>query len=126
MEEDGTDLAAELWQRAPLVASSVLCHPEARAALAAARRNERLAATQHRRTVRELDALCGELTIVGIDGALARRAGALAEARALRGFDAVHLATALSLGGDALVVTWDLELARAAHAEGLAVAPAIG
>ena len=37
------------------------------------------------------------MRLVGVDHALARAAGTLAEAHALRGYDAVHLATALSI-----------------------------
>jgi len=56
-----------------------------------------------------------ELTQIGVDEALARHAGALAEERGLRGYDAVHLATALALGKDAVtLLTWDGDLAEAA------------
>ena len=74
----------------------------------------------------ELDELNAELLIVGVDGALARRAGDLADERALRGYDAVHLASALALGsGETILVTWDDDLSAAATAEGLAVAPSL-
>lgn len=73
----------------------------------------------------ELDGLTTELTIVGIDEALARRAGELADAHGLRGYDAVHLASALALGAtETLLVTWDRDLGKAAAGAGLAVAPA--
>lgn len=73
----------------------------------------------------ELDGLTAELTIVGIDEALARRAGELADAHGLRGYDAVHLASALALGAtETLLVTWDRDLGKAAAGAGLAVAPA--
>jgi predicted nucleic acid-binding protein len=53
---------------------------------------------------------------------IVQRAGGLAEQHALRGYDAVHLATALEvLGEDDVLVTWDDDLARAAQATGLAV-----
>jgi len=42
----------------------------------------------------------------------------------MRGYDAVHLATALALGDDTLLVTWDADLGRAALGSGCAVAPA--
>ena len=73
----------------------------------------------------ELDALNGELVIVGVDEALARRAGELADERELRGYGAVHLASALALGsGETILVTWDRDLSNAAVGVGLAVAPA--
>jgi predicted nucleic acid-binding protein len=105
-------------------ASSILCYPEARAALAGARRARRLSATAHGRALEEFESLHGELMLVGIDGPLARRAGELAEGLRLRGYDAVHLASALALGTDTAVVTWDEGLRRAAARSGCAVAPA--
>jgi uncharacterized protein len=122
--EDGSDVAAELWESYP-AASSVLAYPEGRAALAAARRARRVTARAHDRAVTELDALNAELVIVGVDEALAQRAGELADERALRGYDAVHLASALALGpGETIFVTWDRDLSNAAVGAGLAVAPA--
>jgi predicted nucleic acid-binding protein len=51
---------------------------------------------------------------------LARRAGEHAEGLGLRGYDAVHLATALELGDEeVVVVTWDRDLARATGQVGL-------
>jgi uncharacterized protein len=76
--------------------------------------------------VAEFDALNAELVLVGVDEALARRAGELADERALRGYDAVHLASALALGaGETLLVTSDRDLSNAAVGAGLAVAPAL-
>ena len=74
----------------------------------------------------ELDALHAELVIVGVDEALAQRGGGLADERALRGYDAVHLASALALGpGDTILATWDRDLCNAAVDAGLAVAPVL-
>jgi predicted nucleic acid-binding protein len=76
--------------------------------------------------VAELDALNTELVIIGVDEALAQRAGELADERALRGYDAVPLASALALGaGETILVTWDRDLSNAAVGAGVAVAPAL-
>jgi predicted nucleic acid-binding protein len=64
------------------------------------------------------------LTLVGLDQALARRAGDVAAEVGLRGYDAVHLASAMLLGATTTFVTWDAELRSAAHGCGLSVAPA--
>ena len=67
--------------------------------------------------------LQGGLITIGVDSNLARRAGELAEDLGLRGYDAVHLATALGLGDDeAVLVTWDRDLAHAAERVGLGLA----
>ena len=85
-----------------------------------------MTARAHDRAVAELNALNAELVIVGVDEALAQRAGELAGERALRGYDAVHLASALALGpGDTILATWDRDLSNAAVDTGLAVAPAL-
>ena len=85
-----------------------------------------MTARAHDRAVVELDALNAELVILGVDEALARRAGELADKRALRVYDAVHLASALSLGtGETILVTWDRDLSNAAVDAGLAVAPTL-
>jgi uncharacterized protein len=73
-----------------------------------------------------LDALNTELVIVGVDEALVQRAGELADERALRGHEAVHLASALALGpGETILVTGDRDLGNAAVGAGLAIAPAL-
>lgn len=69
------------------------------------------------------DRLFMEIEHIEVTPALAVTAGDLAEARGLRGYDAVHLASAL-LGADddVAIATADRRLAEAARAEGLDVA----
>jgi predicted nucleic acid-binding protein len=124
--EEGSDLADELWDAAARKVSSHLIYPEARAALAAASRAGRIDARGLRQGVADLEAAVASLQLVGVDEALAREAGRLAAEYALRGYDAVHLATALSVEDSTLViVTWDRDLARAALRCGHSVAPAL-
>jgi hypothetical protein len=124
--EEGSDLADELWNGASLKVSSHLIYPEARAALAAASRAGRIDARGLRQAVADLEAAVASIQLIGVDAALAREAGRLAAEHALRGYDAVHLATALSVDDPALVVvTWDVDLARAALRCGRSVAPAL-
>jgi len=123
--EQGSGLAGELWSRASSRLASRLVYPEARAALAAARRLARIDARTHRAAVDDLVAACAAVRLVGVDWQLALSAGDVAERYALRGYDAVHLATALSIDDPELVlVTWDRDLARAAISAGRCVAPA--
>ena len=123
-DEPGSELAAELWDRAETVVSSQLVYPEARAAAAAAHRRRRITSTTLRRAVDRIDELCTEFDVIGLDPDLAHSAGDLAEAHGLRGYDAVHLATALSVESDSmLLATWDGDLARAAVAAGCSVSP---
>jgi predicted nucleic acid-binding protein len=116
-------LAAKLWGSAYPAASSVLAYSEGRAALAAARRLDRLGEGEHQKALSAFEELYAELTTVGVDQELAARAGQHAEDLGLRGYDAVHLTTALELGDEEVVlVTWDRNLGRAAERVGLGVA----
>lgn len=118
--EDGSDLASELWDGAYPAASSILSYPEGRAALAAARRQGRLGEVEHAKALAVFEELQEDLITVGVDSSLARCAGEYAEDLGLRGYDSVHLATALELGDEEVVlVTWDRDLARAAERVGL-------
>jgi predicted nucleic acid-binding protein len=64
--------------------------------------------------LRRAVALLARINLVGVDRAILRAAAALAPP-ALRSLDAIHLATALSLGQDlAGIVTYDQRLAEAA------------
>ena len=62
---------------------------------------------------------------VELTAAIGQHAGDLARTHALRGADAVHLASALAIGGaDLIFAVWDRRLHADAHAVGLRVAPA--
>jgi len=123
MEETGSSLAVKLWNSAYPVASSILLYPEARAALAAAQRAGRLTEKTYPRVVAEFEEKYEELVAVGVDQVIARSAGSQAESFGLRGYDAVHLATALDLGGEEVaLITWDNDLNQAAQSLGLVVA----
>jgi predicted nucleic acid-binding protein len=121
VEEPGSDDAARIWDAADTVVCTRLLFVEARAALAMAHRLHRLTAARHRRAVRELADLSLQLTIVEMTAELVDAAGDLAEAHALRGYDAVHLAAALTLG-DPVFASADRDLCAAASRHGLAVA----
>lgn len=124
LEEDGSELADELWSRASSRIASRLVYPEARAALAAAQRTGRIDGRSRRAAVKDLESACSAMRLVGVDWELALRAGEIAERYSLRGYDAVHLATAISAEDSELVlVTWDQDLARAAVSAGRAVIP---
>jgi predicted nucleic acid-binding protein len=122
--EDGSELVADLWATRHRGTSSILSYPEGRAALAAARRGGRLTANGYDRACEDFESLQRELLLVGIDAQIARQAGQLAEELALRGYDAVHLASALAVGGTITLISWDQDLRGAATQSGCAVAPA--
>jgi uncharacterized protein len=64
--------------------------------------------------------------VVEVTGRLAEEAAALAVDRELRSLDALHLAAALTLPAeDLLLATWDRRLHAAARAEGLELIPKV-
>ena len=118
-DEPGSDHAAELWDRADLVVSGLLVYPEARAAMAAAHRSGRIDEAAYEAAITAVEELYAELRIIAVDEPLARHAGDLAAEHRLRGYDAVHLACALAIDAeDVLLATWDAALGDAAHETG--------
>ena len=91
--------------------------------LSAFARTSRIDQPTHVNAVAALEDLYAQLRIIAIDEPLARRAGDLASQHALRGYDAVHLACALHVeGDDVLLATWDNALNSAARATGQLIA----
>lgn len=121
IDEEGSDQAALLWDGADVVASVALIVVEARAALAAAARNRRLTLDQARRAKRELSKLVAELHVIEVTEELIESAAQLAEAEALRGYDAVHLAAALFCNAT-IFTSADSGLCAAAARRGVHVA----
>ena len=124
LDEEGSTVADELWSSADVVVTSQLTYAEARAAVASAVRQGRLTRSRSANVVDELDAAWQEVAAADVDGVISQLAGSLAERHALRGADAVHLATGLrSRSDDMVFVTWDRRLARGAQAAGFVVVP---
>jgi predicted nucleic acid-binding protein len=121
VDEEGSGEVRQLLDAAEAVATSAVAYAEARAAFARLTRERQLAAAAHRRVRAALDADWERYVVVQVTEALCRRAGDLAERRALRGFDAVHLASYLALAeGTTVEVTFsssDRALNRAATYE---------
>jgi predicted nucleic acid-binding protein len=121
--EPGTGTALRAWTDADMVVACRLLYPEARAGLAQARRMGRLPARSVSTSRRALEALWADVEVVEITPEVARASGDAAEQHRLRGYDAVHLASALHTSADVLACA-DTDLLRAAHACGLAVVDA--
>jgi predicted nucleic acid-binding protein len=127
VDEDGSDLAAHLWNGCDAAVSSRLAYPEVCAALAAAGRNRQLSTSELRSAQRAWEDFWAATRPVELTEAVGRRAGLLARAHRLRGADAVHLASALAVGDPALVVAvWDRQLSAGVRAERLRIAPRDG
>jgi len=125
VQEDGTDLAAELWDGCDAALASRLAYPEVRAALAAACRNHDLSEQDLDTAEQAWEQYWAAVRPVELTAAVERQAGQLARSHSLPGADAVHLASALAIGDpDLILAAWDRRLHAGAATAGLPVAPA--
>lgn len=123
VDERGTQEVLAAVQSAELVAISRIAYAEARAALARVLREKRTTQAEHRRRIAALDADYSEVLNVEVSEEVVRQAGELAESHALRGFDAIQLASARWLARKTRkpvrLLAFDERLNEAAHALGL-------
>ncbi len=123
--EDGSDLADEVWDGCDSAISSRLAYPEVCAALAAARRNDLISTNDYRESEAAWEIYWSAIRPVELSVDVERCAGTLARDSSLRGADSVHLASALAIELDDLIVAvWDRQLHTATRAVGLRVVPA--
>ncbi len=126
VEEEGSVLAARLWDGCDAAVSSRLAYVEVRAALAAAARNNELTAADLATAEAGWEELWAAVRPVELTGEVTRHAGRLAGEHRLRGADAVHLASALALAeadADVAMAVWDRRLSAGAEAVRLPVTP---
>lgn len=125
--ESGSAAVEKLIDQAEALGTSVISRAEVSAALANAVRMNIVARDA---AANALKLFAGDWTHfmrLQLTETLAARAASLAWEQGLRGYDAVHLATALvwheTLGQPVLVATFDRQLRRAAQATGLVAWP---
>jgi predicted nucleic acid-binding protein len=125
VDEVGSDLAAELWDGCHAALASRLAYPEVRAALAAACRHRDLSEDDLDRAEQAWEQYWAAVRPVELTAAVERHARQLARTCALRGADAVHLASALAIGDpDLIIAVWDRRPHTGAATAGLHLAPA--
>lgn len=112
--EPASQRCQRVWLDADVVATSLLSYIEVHAALAQAQRLNRLTRAARREAAAQYEQLWQELTVIAPSEQLVREAATLAHTHALRGYDAVQCATALSIADDDFVaVTGDRRLLAA-------------
>lgn len=125
--EPGADLVAQAIAGAEVVGSSVVCRAEMAAALAKAVRMNALPAANAAAALRVFRSEWPRLVRVQASEAVIAQADSLAWELGLRGYDAVHLASALRLrdamGETVAFATFDKRLWQAASEQGLAGFP---
>lgn len=121
IEEPSSAVCERAWEAARTIVASSLAYVEGHAALAQAQRLGRLTEAQFRIAAASFDDLWDQVTTISPSEPLIRRAAALSAAHGLRGYDAVHCATALAARSDELfAVSGDRALLDAWHEHGIA------
>lgn len=130
LAETGTSELVAAVGGSSYVATSALAYAEMRAAFARALREGRIRPAEHVRLVSLLDAHWPHYFVLAASEQCVREAGRLVDRyahHALRGFDAIHLASALQLANGhppAMVFgCWDVRLWRAAREEQFVMLP---
>ena len=125
--ESGSKETAKLIAHAEVVATSLISRAEVAAALAKAARIGLLGAESARRAQRAFSSQWADIARLPVSEALVSRAEALAWDYTLRGYDAVHLASALtwqeSVGVVVILATFDRQLWEAAQLAGMHLWP---
>lgn len=126
IEEPGSPEIREAAQGAEGVSAAAIGYTELRAALAAAFRAGRIDVQLQPRRLQELERVWDQVLEIPLDRPLLHQAGDLAEEMALRGYDAVHLAALVRVGGadEVALACWDNDLRRAARQLGYSLVPA--
>lgn len=125
VSELGSETVRLLTDTAQAIASSSVAYPEVRAAFARRTREGGISPKTLATMKQSLLDDWKHLFVVPVSSVLSTMAGDLAEAYALRGFDAIHLATALWLQNEQhqelTFACWDDRLGAAAVRAGLTV-----
>lgn len=123
LEEDGSSHIAEISSSAERVSISAVGYSEARSALARARLGGRIQASDYDDILQRFEQTWATFNVPDVTEPLVRLAGDLAEKYVLRGFDAIHLASAVTLqrklGEPITFSAFDDRLSESAASEGL-------
>jgi len=95
LEEDSHAIE-KLVESSDVVATSLIAYAEARSAFARRLREDVFSVEEYRLILSRFDQDWDNCLKIGITGELVRRAGDLAEKHGIRGFDAIHLSSAIS------------------------------
>jgi predicted nucleic acid-binding protein len=97
VEEDESSKVDVLVKSSEVTATSLVAYAEARAAFARRFREKAFTTDEYNRLKEFFDKDWSRYFILNVTGDMIRLAGDLAEKHALRGFDSIHLASALTL-----------------------------
>jgi len=124
IDEPNADAVRTAARDSELLATSIVAYAEMRSAFIRRRRAGDLSPDGLNRIRTKFDQDWREVEALEVDEKTVKRAGEFAEAYALRGFDAIHLATAEVLRdifGPITFACFDAELSRAANSCGMSL-----
>jgi len=125
VEEAGSAIVRDVTQKASVIAASKIAYAEARAAFARKQRDDGFSITALRKIVEDLNRDWESYFIIEVTDGIIRSAGDIAEKYLLRGFDSIHLASAVNLKGKIMGEVYfsstDSKLNRAAGKERIKV-----
>ena len=123
VEEENSGEVEDMVQSSKVTATSLVAYAEARAAFARRFRERAFSSRQYRELVSSFDEDWDNYLIVRVTKELVQLAGDLAEKHGLRGFDAIHLSSALilrkELSSPVGFSCYDINLFNASQLEGL-------
>lgn len=124
VEEEGSTHVVNIVERSRVAATSMIAYAEARAAFARRLRERAFTKEGYRNLISFFDKDWNKILQVKVTKDLIHHAGILAEKHALRGFDAIHLSSALILkskvDSPVMFSCYDEKLQRASLLEKLA------
>lgn len=120
VDEPGSRVCEKAWHAARTVVASDLAYVEVHTALAQAQRMGRVTETQHGEALASFERLWNQLATIAPSEAIIRHAASLGAEHALRGYDAVHCATALAIRSEELfAISGDRALLEAWRRSGI-------
>jgi len=127
VEEEGSDIVKRTIEKASLVATSIVAYAEARAALSRCLYEKIFSNDDYHRCIIDLKSDWERYFKLNISQSLIDLAGELTQLCNIRGFDAIHLASAITLqqqtGSAVTFVCWDARLWNAANKEKFIMVP---
>ncbi len=125
VEEIDSEKLRNFVHNAAVVSTSKIAYAEARAALARKQKEEEFSQKVLRKTVEDLNKDWESYFLIEITDGLIRFAGDIAEKYLLRGFDSIHLASAIHLknkiSSDIHFSSYDTRLNQSAEKEGIII-----
>lgn len=125
VDEAGSSRIKEFVNSASVVSTSKVAYAEARAAFARKHKEGGISRNALRKIVEDLNRDWESYFVIEVTDGLIRSSGDLAEKYLLRGFDSIHLASAVTLkvklGKEVYFSSNDSKLNRAAEKEGFVV-----